>query len=72
MVFYQVGGGSRRVEKNPLFWGLKRVKNGLKWLKNSQKHVKIKFFCKKDQTGGQRGVWEKTVLFTGFLFCNLP
>ena len=55
------GGGSPRVNKKPnlKFGVLKRVKNGLKWIKNPG-------------GGGQGGVWQNATLFPGFFSAYSP
>ena len=70
---------SPRVNKKPnlKFGVLKRVKNGLKWLKNDQKNMtKNCLSPKKNQMGGwgggPRGVWPKTTLFPDFFSATFP
>ena len=61
-VTYGINGGvSEGRKKNPLFWGLKRVKNGLQWLKYGQK------------TTSKLNVLEKkTILFTVLFSATFP
>ena len=70
LVFYQNGGGSRRVVKNQT--SILGSKMGLKWLKNGKKQQSFIFLVKKTKPGVGGGVGVKDQFFYVFFGPPFP